>query len=378
MKKILIVTSTYYFIRAFLIPHIKHLVESGYIVHVASAPDGSVVPYAHKQIDIPVERTPFHGNNLKAIKILSDLILAERYDLLHCHTPMGAYVSRMAVRKTRKAIDIKVVYTAHGFHFFKGAPFANWALFYSAEKYLARYTDAIVTINQEDKITAQRRFSDIRRQYNLPGIGYDRRHIGELASLDKAEARRLLGLGEDDFVLLYIAGFCKGKNQDFLIAALPDLLREIPQCKILFLGDGALLERCRRYAARLGVEHSAIFFGYQSPIGTYLKAADVGISSSVREGLPLNIIEEMYAAMPIVATRIRGHVDLIVPEYNGLLFDPDDRHAFVRHVVNLQRNPDLRSVMGCNAKNGIEKYSVDNILPRIQAIYSECWQEVKA
>lgn len=378
MKKILIVTSTYYFIRAFLIPHIKHLVESGYIVHVASAPDGTVVPYAHKQIDIPVERTPFHGNNLKAIGLLSDLIAAEKYHLLYCHTPMGAYVSRMAVRKARATRNIQVVYMAHGFHFYKGAPLANWLLFYPAEKYLARYTDAIITINREDKITAERRLSCIGRQYNLPGIGYDRQHIGDLASIDKAEARRLLGLREDDFVLLYIAWFCKRKNHEFLISALPDLLREIPQCKMLFLGDGALMERCRRYADRLGVGQSTLFLGYQSPIGTYLKAADVGISSSVWEGLPLNIIEEMYAAMPIVASRVRGHVDLIVPEYNGFLFDLNDRCAFVRHIVSLQRNPELRAVMGRNAKNGIEKYSVENVLPLMQSVYDECWQEPKA
>lgn len=369
MKKILIVTSTYYFIRAFLIPHIRHLTQSGYIVHVASAPDNSIIPYVRKQIDIPVERTPFSHNNLKAIKILSDQILLEKYDLLHCHTPMGAYVARMAVKKNKGHLDTKIIYTAHGFHFFKGAPLGNWALYYTAEKYLSRYTDAIITINQEDKEAARTCFPRIPYQYNLPGIGYDKEHIGDIRSLDKAAVRRQLKLGKGDFVLLYIAGFYKGKNHDFLLSLLPAILRQIPDCKMLFLGNGPLLEHARRSVHRMKIEQSVIFAGYQSQIGPYLKAADVGVSSSLREGLPLNIIEEMYAALPIVATRIRGHIDLVEHGSNGYLYDVNDKSAFLNCITHLYRDPHTRSVMGEKAYSGIEKYDISNILPRISEIY---------
>ena len=370
MKKILIVASSYFFIRTFLIPHIRYWVENGWMVHVASENDGTTIPYAHRQIDIPIKRTPLHMSNLTAVCRLRQLMNEERYDIVNCHTPIGAMVARLAACKARKTLGTKVIYTAHGFHFYNGAPLKNWLLYYTAEKCLAPLTDAIITINNEDYEMAQRHLSGIRNQYKTSGIGYDLNHIGLLDKSQEEAVRRRHNINKNDFVCLYVASMCDRKNHNFILKSIPNILTEIPHLKMIFLGDGEKLEDNIRLTQQLGIAENVRFEGFQKNISDYLLMADIAISASKREGLPMNIIEEMYAGLAIVASEISGHTDLITNGQNGYLFTLGNSKEFVDKIIHLYNNPDKRAELGKNAQRNVSKYSVDNVIAQISQIYT--------
>ena len=149
MKKVLFTATVDSHILQFHLPFLKMFKENGYEVHVATNGDESI-PFCDKKIKISFERSPFKINNLKAIGQLRKVINEEQYDIIHTHTPMGSVVTRLAAKQARKKNNTRVIYTAHGFHFFKGAPILNWLVFYPVEKWLAKYTDTLITINKED------------------------------------------------------------------------------------------------------------------------------------------------------------------------------------------------------------------------------------
>lgn len=368
MKKILIVTSSYQFVRSFLIPHIEYLVRNGWIVDVASDNDGKPIPHVRKQIDIPVKRTPFHRSNIVAIKQLAQHLDKEQYDIINCHTPIGAMIARLASCKARRR-GAKVVYMAHGFHFYKGAPWINWMLYYTAEKCLAHKTDAIVTINEEDRLNASRYFPEIPRQYYLTGIGYDENHVGVCNIDEQNKLRAQYNLRDDDFVCIYMARYARHKKQAFLIKAVSELKKHIPNCKLILLGDGEEMDTCRRLAQELNVTDAVIFAGYQPHISGFMRIADVGVSASAMEGLPINIVEEMSIALPIVASDIRGHRDLIEDGKNGMLYALDDTADFVEKLIYLYEHPEERKNMGEMAQKNIAKYSAENIVPQLADIF---------
>lgn len=370
MKSILIVTSSDYFVRVFLLPYIKSLVDKGWLVHVASAYDGKDIPYIHRHIDLPVERTPFSLKNWKAIKILSHEIECQRYDIVHCHTPVGAYVGRLAARKARRRYGTKVIYTAHGFHFYDGAPWLSWLLYYPAEQFLSKYTDAIVTINKEDTLRVERHFTRVARRYSLPGVGYDEERIKPDLS-HVATLRKELGILPGDFVLIYIANLIAGKNHDFLLSCMQQIVKKIPCCKLLLCGDGSMKQHIADKVAELQLQQQVIFAGFKWSIGDYMALADVAVSASRREGLPLSIIEAMYDRLPIVATRIRGIKDLIDDGVNGLLYELDDEEGFCNHIISLYNNSQLRQSLSEHAVQGIERYSAKEIVPQMLDIYNE-------
>ena len=370
MKKILIVTSSYQFVRSFLIPHIEYWVRNGWIVDVASDDDGQSIPHVRRKIDIPVKRTPFHSSNITAIKQLSQHLDNEQYDIINCHTPIGAMIARLAAGKARRK-GAKVVYMAHGYHFYKGAPWLNWMLYYTAEKLLAHKTDAIITINEEDCLNASRYFPEIPRQYYLTGIGYDESHVGVSNEEVQRRLRAQYNLCEEDFVCIYMARYARHKKQAFLIKALAEAKKHIPNCKLMLLGEGEEMNTCRQLAQELNVADAVIFAGYQPHISGYMHIADVGVSASAMEGLPINIVEEMSIALPILASDIRGHNDLIVDGKNGLLYTLDDKADFVKKLVYLYEHPEERKQMGAMAQMNISKYSAESVVPQLADIFEK-------
>ncbi|MBO7317630.1 MAG: glycosyltransferase family 4 protein [Bacteroidales bacterium] len=367
MKKILVIASSYLHIRSFLIPHIEYWKRNGWVVDVASDDDGIAIPYADSKIDIPVKRTPFHPSNVVAIKRLARHLEREHYDIINCHTPIGAMIARLASRQARRN-GTKIVYMAHGFHFYNGAPLRNWLLYYTAEKSMARCTDALITINEEDRLNACKFFPEIPRQYHLDGIGYDTKHIGHSDEDEVRCIQEQYGLRKDDFVLLYIARYARHKRHRFLIEAFADIKQNIPQAKLLLLGEGEDMQACCQLAQKLGLNSSVIFAGYQTNISPYLHLADVGVSPSLMEGLPIGLAEKMSVALPVVVSDIRGHRDLINEGQNGMLFAVGSRSELVNKVAYLYNNPAERLRMGIAARESIMKYSVENIKPQFLQI----------
>lgn len=371
MPKILFVANIYEHIYSFHIPYIKWLKEHGYEVHVVANELGDYkIPYADRVIEIGIERSPFKSGNIKALKQLRNLIDKERYDIISCHTPMGGVLARLAARKARKQYSLKVIYTAHGFHFYKGAPKKNWLLFYPIEKYLSRFTDAIVTINSEDYEIIKTRGFKNKLSYKIHGIGINPSRL-IIENQDVNELRRIYGYKPDDFILLYLAEFVPGKNHQFLINALPELIKLIPNIRMVFAGRGEDKDKLMRLTKNIGVDNHVDFIGFRDDVGNVISISDLGVSSSCREGLGMCMAESLYLKRPVIASNIRGHRDLVCNGKNGFLFSLDDKKQFVEQVVYMYNHPDERKSMGEYAADNIRDYVIDNTLKEMVTIYSE-------
>lgn len=346
------------------------MVGNGWVVDVASKNDGTTIPYVNKQIDISIERSPFNINNFRAIKSLEHYINNEQYDIVNCHTPIGAMVARLAAHRARRN-GTKVIYMTHGLHFYNGASRKNWLLYYNAEKWLARYTDAIITINSEDRANVRRFFNEIPHQYYLPGVGYDTNHIIDTNDLHIKALREEYGLNDNDFICLYIARYSLDKNHKFLIKAIKQLKQYIPNCKLLLLGDGEEMISCRKLAQELNIEKSVIFAGYQHNIAAYLQIAHVGVSPSISEGLGLGLVEEMCVGLPVVASRVRGHKDLIEDGVNGLLYTLNDTQEFIDKILYLYNNKEVSRQLGETARQNISRFSVENVISEMMKIFEQ-------
>lgn len=293
MRKVLFTATVDSHILQFHIPYLKMFKEKGYEVHVATNGRADIPCCDVKHI-VSFERNPFKINNLKAIKQLKKIVDEEKFDIIHCHTPMGSAVTRLASKKARKN-GTRVLYTAHGFHFYKGAPLKNWIIYYPVEKYLSKFTDCLITINQEDYELAKRRFSKRCKDIEyVPGVGIDENKFDfEMTEEEKQKLRESLGIKNDDFVMIYPARLDKNKNQGLLIDAVKKLSREFPNIQLLLPGNDELNGYYQNMAKERDVESKIHFLGYRKDIQRLIKISNLAVSSSLREGLPVNIMEAM-------------------------------------------------------------------------------------
>lgn len=357
---------------AFHLPYIQWFKEQGYEVHVAAGGDRSVVvPNANKMFYLSLERHPFKVANIKAYKELRHIIEAEDYCLVHCHTAMGSVVARLAARRERAKGHLKVLYTAHGFHFFKGGPKQYWLMYYPMERYLSRYTDAIITINQEDYELVRTRGFRNRDTYKIPGIGINTERLIVTDEETRHSLRREYGYDENTFILIYIAEYIERKNHRFILESLPEIVKAFPNVKVLFAGRGVLMEQMKALTSTLHVERYVDFLGFRKDIGQLIALSDVGISSSRQEGLGLNVAEEMYAGLPVVASEDRGHKELVDNGRNGFIFKQGDTIGFVSQVLQLAKNPDMRMRFGKSAKEKMQRFTLENALKEMVRIYEK-------
>lgn len=367
MKKVLFVSHTANFSK-FNRPFMRWFHEQGFEVHYASAGEERVLD-CDKHFTIPFERSPFSIRNLKAIYSLRKIIQAENYLLVHCHTPVGSVVARLAARTERKK-GTKIVYTAHGFHFFRGAPKINWLLFYPIEKFLSKYTDCIVTINQEDYELASSKFhSKLVKKIN--GVGVDLSRFTPVDEQTKRTFRRERNYNNDDFILICVAEFTKNKNQQLIIQAAEKLVCKIPSLKIVFAGCGEYLQECRALVMSLGLENFVEFVGYRKDIEKWYNIADVGISASLREGLPINIVEEMASGLPVICARIRGQIDVVTDQRNGYLYDTDNVDQFCAAVLKLYENRNSLLNIEKACREDAQLYSVADAIESMADIYTQ-------
>lgn len=367
-KTILFCATVDYHFEKFHLPYMQWFKEQGWEVHVAA--NGSMdLPYVDRKYTIPVQRSPLQAKNRVAYRELKALVDTYHYDIIHCHTPMGGVLARLAARKARK-LGTKVIYTAHGFHFCKGSPLMNWLLYYPIEKLLSAWTDTLITINEEDYELARARSFKAKRITHVHGVGVDIDRYTPVHPQLKLYTKREHGFHSDDFLLFYAAEFNRNKNQQMLIRMMSRLKEEAPQVKLLLAGDGPLLEACRELALALGVDSQVRLLGYRGDIDELLPMCDAAVSSSLREGLPVNIMEAMSCELPIVATDNRGHRDLVKDNINGYLFDPQDIDGFAGAILNLARNAELRLQLGHNSRLYMfTKFSVPRVLDKMIPLY---------
>ncbi len=367
-KKVLFVSHLANFCK-FNIPYMKWFQKQGWKVHYASLGEENV-PYCDKSFTVCINRLPWSVDNIKAYRQLKAIIQREDYDIIHCHTPMGSVVARLAAISARKT-GTSVIYTAHGFHFYKGAPLVNWLLYYPIEKWLSRFTDCLVTINDEDYSAAVKRHFHAARIVKIDGVGVNLDRFVPMDEEDKQKKRQEYGFDEKDFILVCVAEFTDNKDQMFLLRNIKSLCANHPNIKLLFAGKGKNYEACRQYVAEQNMQKQIVFLGYCRSVEKICGAADVLVSASHREGLAVNIMEGMACGLPIVCTDVRGQSDLVENGVNGFLYQMGDKEVFCNIIQRLYLDKNLRCKMKINNLNSVGKYSVEKAVSTMAKIYRQ-------
>ncbi|MFF2484031.1 glycosyltransferase family 4 protein [Paenibacillus sp. NPDC058071] len=368
LKKAAYVATVYSHINAFHLPFLQDLREKGCEVHVYACPDHTFEDVRATGVDcrsVPFSRSPFSPDNVRAFKQLKKAFESERYDLVHVHTPNASVICRLAARFA--GLD-RIVYTAHGFHFFKGAPLANWLLYYPVERLMARWTDALVTINREDYERAST-FPLRGEAVYMPGVGIDLSRYRELEPERLAVKRKELGIAENDFVLLCVAELNGNKNQTQLLRSVRQLKDEGVPVKAILAGTGDSEELYRRLAEELGVREETLFLGFRKDVPELINIADVLVLLSRREGLPKALLEAIGIGRPMVVTNVRGSADLVRHGENGFIVPIGDVPATTEALLSLHRDPAARLKMGANGKSGASQYDLQAIQADMRGLY---------
>ena len=366
----------------FNMPNIALLRKLGYEVDVAcnfiegnTCSDERVAELKQKLQDMHVRcyqidfaRNIKHmGENMRALRQVEGLMKQNGYAFCHCHSPIGGVVARIAGHRTKT----KVIYTAHGFHFYQGAPVMNWLVYYPVEKMLSRWTDVLITINHEDYKLAKKKFKMKKLTY-VPGIGIDTQRES-LSQKEKEEKRKELGIPQDAFLITNAAEFTPNKNQKTVIEAIEQLHN--PNIYFVMCGIGQKKAELEQYVKEHGLEEHIRFVGFRNDLHEILQTSDCFVLSSFREGLSVALMEAMAEGLPVVCSRIRGNVDLIKDGEGGILISPQKRDEYINAFKKLynMKNESFGQFlhMGEINRKMIYIFGRKNVENHMKAIYFE-------
>lgn len=369
--KVLLTATVQSHICQFHRPLVEMLHQHGCQVHVAARDNlaeknGLTLDFVDKVYDVPFSRSPKSVDNIKAYKQLKAIIEKENYDIIHCNTPMGGIVTRLAAQKARKG-GTKVFYTAHGFHFYKGASAKNWMIYYPIEKAMASLTDVLITITREDEKLALDKHFKTNVAY-IHGVGANEKKYTSVSREDNDSFRITHGY-DKRFVILCTGELNKNKNQRTVIEAVNMLRQKYPQILLLLAGNGPQEQNLRSQIQALQMEDHAVLLGYRTDLENYTNACDMVVSASFREGLPLNIMEAMLCEKPVVASTNRGHRELIGHGETGFLVRADDVEGFAQKIEELLLNQELRNKIAEQEKIFIQSYTTEAVKNELRDIY---------
>ena len=338
-KRVLLIATVQSHIGQFHKPLMQLLKENGWEIHVAARnnleeKNGLQLEYPDKVFDVPFQRKPLDKRNAGAYILLRKILKENHYDVIHCNTPVGGMLGRIAGQKYRKS-GTKLYYTAHGFHFYKGAPLMNWILYYPIEKVMSRLTDKLITIAEQDYKLASDTFHC--SVYHIHGVGSNSRKY-HLISKDEQEVEKKK-LGIEGHIIVNAGELLHNKNQKTAIRAMSLITRSYPNACLFIAGNGPDRANLEALVQKLGLEKSISFLGYTTNLQKYLQICDVEIACSYREGLPLNIVEAMLCGKPVVASHNRGHDELVEEGNTGYLVSPDDVEGYAEAVCRVLENP---------------------------------------
>lgn len=382
MKRVLVLASVASMIDQFNLPNIKLMKEMGYEVDVATnffegstCSDEKIV--ALKKIlegmNVRCFQIDFSRNvlnitqNIKAYQQTKKIIDDNNYTLIHSHSPIGGFLSRIAVRKARR-LGTKMIYTAHGFHFYKGAPLLNWLIFYPIEKICSRWTDVLVTITHEDYQLAQNKM-DAKEVVYVPGVGINTADLAPKAedATIKIDKRKELGLFQEDIVMLSVGELNKNKNHEILLRAMAQLGRK--DLHYVVAGRGNLKGHLEELAQELGISGQLHLLGFRTDAKELFKMADFFAHPSFREGLSVAVMEAMASGLPIICSEIRGNIDLIKNNEGGFLFSPTELDTACQALKNMLECPNRNSMGLYNLKKA-EELDINAVLEVMKKIYS--------
>ena len=314
--------------------------------------------------DVGFQRSVTSLDNVRAYRCIRHIVRSGGYQLIHCHTPVGAMLVRLAARSQRKK-GAKVIYTAHGFHFFQGAPKKNWLLYYPVEKYCSRFTDAIITMNQEDYDLASRKFTH-SSIFCVHGVGVDTtRFFADIG--DRQKLRENLGLSMEDRLILSIGELIPRKNHEASIRAMRKVQND--QVKLWIAGKGPLQSQLEELIRSLNLENRVSLIGYRSDIAQLCRAADILCFPTYQEGLSVALMEAMASSLPCVASDIRGNRDLIVNGKGGYLCGCNAIEQIAQSLERLLEDDELRQEMGRYNREAVKAYDIARVDEEMKEIY---------
>lgn len=319
-------------------------------------------------IDTPIPRSVFSiKSTIDSYRKVKKLVEERHYRIVHCHSPIGGVVARLACRNARKN-GTKVIYTGHGLHFFKGAPLKNWLIFYPIERLCAKLTDVLIAINQED-YQREKSWNCCQVEY-VPGIGVNTAAFQEpFADRDKMRAE--FGFTQEDFVFMSTGQISVRKNHEVVIRALAKVKNE--HVKYLIVGFGELQEKLHALVEDLGLKERVVFAGYRGDVRNLLHVVDAFVFPSLQEGLPVALMEAMAVGLPVVCSRIRGNVDLIKDGEGGFIYDCRDVVGFAEGMQKISQGDSVLK-MGEINKETMKKFDTSVVNTKMNSLYKELLQ----
>lgn len=412
MKRVLFVTTISGFLPQFEKNDVKLLKQMGCQIHYASNFTNPIYAFDKTELEkngvalhqIDIEKSPAKINkNIKAIKQLIKIIDENDIDIVHCHNPMGGVAARIAARAGKR--KPKVIYTAHGFHFYKGAPIMNWLLFYTAERFLARYTDIIVTINREDYIRAKKfRLKKNGEVYLIHSVGVDKEKFAPRPELRETK-RAELGIPADAFHIVTAAELNENKNQKAVIEAVAaltnkaktdanayntnyagnadyvsntnciDKTNKTHNIYYTICGKGPNEDKLRELIKAYGLENNVSLLGYRTDMDEILQTADVFAFPSIREGLGVAAIEALMCNVPLIAADNRGTREYASDGNNGIVCRYDAVDEFEEAIDLLYGNTAYRKRMADRCRESVKKFTIEEVEKTMTKVYTRALGE---
>lgn len=367
-KKILFTASTMSHIENFHMPYIEELKKQGWEV---------------KAIALPVSKRFFSIKNLQAINYTRKLLKEETFDVISSHATLAGIVTRLAVMLTGKDRKrMKVFHTAHGYLFYDDKSLKKW-VYLLPEMVCSKVTDVLMVMNHEDLAIAKKYklCGDKDRIYYINGMGIDLSRFRPYEA--SAEQKKAFGIGENDFTFVYAAEFSKRKNHELLLRGFAKAVEILngtdelsgefsaDKLKLVLAGDGMLLDAMKSLALELGIENKVVFLGYTKNMDELYPCCDVAVSTSRIEGLPFNIMEAMACGLPVIASDIKGHQELVTHGENGLLFESGNIDELTGRMIEMHKNATFREHCKDKSIEKVKGFSINNVLPNILEIYKD-------
>lgn len=355
MKKVLFTAKVDSHILAFHIPYLKYFKERGYEVHVASE-GNSVIPYCDIKYDVSFGFNPFNNKVIKAYKEVKEIIANNCYEIIHTHTAIASVLTRIAYSFS-KDHDSRIIYTAHGFHFIKGGRLIDWLIYFPVELFCGKITDDLILINNEDYDLACK-YNIGKRRFLINGIG---------VNFDNFSHNDTVKNSKEKFVISYVAELNDNKNQLTLIKAVESLRYAIPNIQLNLVGEGVNKEKYNMYISDNNLQNHVSLLGFRNDVSTILEETDLYVSTSLREGLGINLIEAIASGVFSIAFNGRGHNEIIINDSNGLLIDRDQKSlekAIEDRFLNYGKTR-----LTLEQSKTVSKYSVDNVMDQMKDIY---------
>lgn len=375
MKKALIITTVGGFLQQFEMNDVLILQKMGYKVYYAS---NLRVPIYDMQIEtlekmgivvrhIDIEKSPKRViKNCRVLFQLKSIIEQEKIDLVHVHNPVGGVIGRLACALS-SGVHLKVIYTAHGFHFYKGAPFLNWLLYYPVERITAHFTDCIVTINEEDyRIASKMKLRNGGKVYKIPGVGIDRKRFHRETSI-RIQKRKELEIAQNEFLIVSVGELNDNKNHSVVIKA----MEKLKSMNIMYMicGKGDKLAELENLIKKTGLEGRVRLMGYRRDIPEILQCADCFVFPSKREGFGIAAIEAISCGLPVIVSDNRGTREYAEDKVNGYVCTGNSPEEYADAITKLYDDDAVRKYMSDNCENTAERFYIENTEKIMEEVY---------